>query len=87
MFEKRLPDAIEKQPFKKILEVNYVKRVIEEADGIQPHLVAPEVGAGLCYCLAALTCRCPSQLGSWLASAGQLAGRSVQQVGTHSAVF
>lgn len=44
VFEKRLPDAIEKQPFKKILEVNYVKRVIEEADGIQPHLVAPEAG-------------------------------------------
>ena len=32
------------QPFKKILEVPYVKRVIEEADGIQPHLVAPEAG-------------------------------------------
>jgi len=46
VFEKRLPDAIEKQPFKKILEVNYVKRVIEEADGIQPHLVAPEVRLG-----------------------------------------
>ena len=45
VFEKRLPDAIEKQPFKKILDVNYVKRVIEEADGIQPHLVAPEVRA------------------------------------------
>ncbi|KAK2078512.1 hypothetical protein QBZ16_003352 [Prototheca wickerhamii] len=44
VFEKRLPDAIEKQPFKKMLEVNYVKRVIEEADGIQPHLVAPEAG-------------------------------------------
>lgn len=44
MFEKRLPDSIEKQPFKKILEVAYVKRVIEEADGIQPHLVAPEAG-------------------------------------------
>lgn len=44
VFEKRLPDAVEKQPFKKMLEVNYVKRVIEEADGIQPHLVAPEAG-------------------------------------------
>jgi hypothetical protein len=44
VFEKRLPDAIEKQPFRKMLEVNYVKRVIEEADGIQPHLVAPEAG-------------------------------------------
>ena len=106
VFEKRLPDSIEKQPFKKILEVGamqgacggstsaarvcrqpggcrataqlrqlwiaaaccrgsapqlpltwhslvhpcrspqvaYVKRVIEEADGIQPHLVAPEAG-------------------------------------------
>lgn len=44
VFEKRLPDAIEKLPFKKMLEVNYVKRVIEEADGIQPHLVAPEAG-------------------------------------------
>lgn len=44
VFEKRLPDAIEKQPFRKILEPNYVRRVIEEADGIQPHLVAPEAG-------------------------------------------
>jgi GTPase SAR1 family protein len=44
VFEKRLPDAVEKQPFKKMLEVNHVKRVIEEADGIQPHLVAPEAG-------------------------------------------
>ena len=44
VFEKRLPDSIEKQPFKKILDVAYVKRVIEEADGIQPHLVAPEAG-------------------------------------------
>lgn len=44
VFEKRLPDSIEKQPFKKILEVPYVKRIIEEADGIQPHLVAPEAG-------------------------------------------
>lgn len=44
VFEKRLPDAIEKQPFKKVMEINYVKRVIEEADGIQPHLVAPENG-------------------------------------------
>ena len=26
------------------MQVNYVKRVIEEADGIQPHLVAPEAG-------------------------------------------
>ncbi|EFN57531.1 hypothetical protein CHLNCDRAFT_34749 [Chlorella variabilis] len=44
VFEKRLPESIEKQPFKKILDVGYVKRVIEEADGIQPHLVAPEAG-------------------------------------------
>lgn len=44
VFEKRLPDSIEKQPFRKMLEPNYVKRVIEEADGIQPHLVAPEAG-------------------------------------------
>ncbi len=44
MFEKRLPDNIEKQPFRKMLEVQHVKRVIEEADGIQPHLVAPEQG-------------------------------------------
>ena len=44
VFEKRLPDAVEKQPFKKMLDVNHVKRVIEEADGIQPHLVAPEAG-------------------------------------------
>lgn len=28
----------------RMVQVNYVKRVIEEADGIQPHLVAPEAG-------------------------------------------
>ncbi len=30
--------------FRCLSQVPYVKRVIEEADGIQPHLVAPEAG-------------------------------------------
>ena len=44
MFENRLTGAIRAINFSKQLESQHVKRVIEEADGYQPHLVAPEMG-------------------------------------------
>ncbi len=39
-----MADNISKLPFHKLLEPKYVRRVLEEADGYQPHLVAPEMG-------------------------------------------
>lgn len=44
VFEHRLTDNIMKINFNKILDPKNVKRVIDEADGYQPHLVAPEMG-------------------------------------------
>ncbi len=44
VFEKRLTDNIEKLNFTKMLTPVNVKRVVEEADGYQPHLIAPEMG-------------------------------------------
>ena len=44
VFEKRLADNIARLGFSKILEPANVRRVVEEADGYQPHLVAPEMG-------------------------------------------
>lgn len=44
VFEKRMTDNIEKLNFKQLLSPVNVKRVVEEADGYQPHLIAPEMG-------------------------------------------
>ena len=44
VFEKRLTDNIRKLNFEKILEPANVRRIVEEADGYQPHLIAPEMG-------------------------------------------
>lgn len=44
MFEQRLTDNISKLNFTKMLDPKNVRRVIDEADGYQPHLVAPEMG-------------------------------------------
>lgn len=44
VFEKRLTDNIRKLNFDKILDPANVKRIVEEADGYQPHLIAPEMG-------------------------------------------
>ena len=44
VFEKRLGDNIGRLGFAKILEPSNVRRVVEEADGYQPHLIAPEMG-------------------------------------------
>ena len=44
VFETRLTVSIRALNFSKLLESENVKRVVEEADGYQPHLVAPEMG-------------------------------------------
>uniref|UniRef100_A0A0E0EV34 Dynamin-type G domain-containing protein n=1 Tax=Oryza meridionalis TaxID=40149 RepID=A0A0E0EV34_9ORYZ len=55
VFDHKLPAAFRKLPFDRYLSVQNVKKVVSEADGYQPHLIAPEQGyrrlveAGLAY--------------------------------------
>nr|CAB3456602.1 unnamed protein product [Digitaria exilis] len=55
VFDNKLPAAFKKLPFDRYLSVQNVKKVVSEADGYQPHLIAPEQGyrrlieAGLTY--------------------------------------
>eukprot|EP00798_Chlamydomonas_sp_ICE-L_P016680 gene16680-22939_t len=44
IFELKLKDAIQKLPFQKILTLKNVRMVVNEADGYQPHIIAPENG-------------------------------------------
>ncbi len=44
VFDNQLPSALRKLPFDRYLSLQNVKRVISEADGYQPHLIAPEQG-------------------------------------------
>ncbi|CAD6204544.1 unnamed protein product [Miscanthus lutarioriparius] len=44
VFDNQLPSALRKLPFDRHLSVQNVKRVISQADGYQPHLIAPEQG-------------------------------------------
>jgi dynamin 1-like protein len=44
VFEERLTQNILALKFKTILDPANVKRIVEEADGYQPHLIAPEMG-------------------------------------------
>lgn len=44
VFERRLTDNIRALDFHKILDPTNVRRIVEEADGYQPHLIAPEMG-------------------------------------------
>ncbi|XP_074264719.1 phragmoplastin DRP1E-like [Silene latifolia] len=44
VFEHQLPAALRKIPMDRHLSVKNVKRIVFEADGYQPHLVAPELG-------------------------------------------
>ncbi|KAK9667912.1 hypothetical protein RND81_13G020300 [Saponaria officinalis] len=44
IFDRQLPAALQKIPMDSHLAKQNVKRVISEADGYQPHLVAPEQG-------------------------------------------
>ena len=44
VFESRLPAGIRALNFGPLLRPENVDRVVNEADGYQPHLVAPEMG-------------------------------------------
>lgn len=44
VFDHQLPAALKKLPFDRHLSQSNVRKVITEADGYQPHLIAPEQG-------------------------------------------
>lgn len=44
VFDNQLPAALKKLPFDRHLSLQSVKRIVSEADGYQPHLIAPEQG-------------------------------------------
>ncbi|XP_043690229.1 phragmoplastin DRP1E-like isoform X1 [Telopea speciosissima] len=44
VFDNQLPAALKKLPFDRYLSLHNVKKVVSEADGYQPHLIAPEQG-------------------------------------------
>lgn len=44
VFDHQLPAALKKLPFDRHLSSKNVQRVVSEADGYQPHLIAPEQG-------------------------------------------
>ncbi|RWW36552.1 hypothetical protein BHE74_00058415, partial [Ensete ventricosum] len=44
VFDNQLPVALKKLPFDRHLSLQNVKKVVSEADGYQPHLIAPEQG-------------------------------------------
>ncbi|KAJ9558520.1 hypothetical protein OSB04_013134 [Centaurea solstitialis] len=44
VFDNQLPAALRKLPFDKHLSLPNVRKVVSEADGYQPHLIAPEQG-------------------------------------------
>merc|ERR1719421_2810148 len=44
VFESKLTRGIRELPFKEIYALKNIEKVINEADGYQPHLIAPEMG-------------------------------------------
>ncbi|GAB2303377.1 Phragmoplastin drp1e, variant 2 [Dionaea muscipula] len=44
VFDYQLPAALKKLPLDRHLSIQNVKKVVSEADGYQPHLIAPEQG-------------------------------------------
>ena len=69
VFERRLTDNIEKLNFRNMLSPVNVKRIVEEADGYQPHLIAPEMGYRrlLTECLVLFkVCQQVLGLGAWI---------------------
>jgi len=44
VFDHQLPAALRKLPLDRHLSLQNVRKVISEADGYQPHLIAPEQG-------------------------------------------
>lgn len=44
VFEHKLHGELHQLPFEQVLNVDNVRRIISQADGIRPHLIAPEMG-------------------------------------------
>ncbi|KAK1408900.1 hypothetical protein QVD17_41037 [Tagetes erecta] len=44
VFDNQLPAALRKLPFDRHLSLQNVRKIVSEADGYQPHLIAPEQG-------------------------------------------
>lgn len=44
VFDHQLPAALRKLPFDRHLSLQNIRKVVCEADGYQPHLIAPEHG-------------------------------------------
>ncbi|KAG8363488.1 hypothetical protein BUALT_Bualt19G0027600 [Buddleja alternifolia] len=44
VFDNQLPSALRKLPFDRHLSMQNVRKIVSEADGYQPHLIAPEQG-------------------------------------------
>lgn len=44
VFEQKLYAELHQLPFEQVLNVDNVRRIISQADGIRPHLIAPEMG-------------------------------------------
>ncbi|PKA50104.1 Dynamin-related protein 1E [Apostasia shenzhenica] len=44
VFDNQLPAALKKLPIDRHLSIQNVKKIVSEADGYQPHLIAPEQG-------------------------------------------
>lgn len=44
VFDNQLPAAMKKLPFDRHLSLQSLRRIVSEADGYQPHLIAPEQG-------------------------------------------
>lgn len=44
VFDNQLPAALKKLPFDRHLSLQNVRKIVSEADGYQPHLIAPEQG-------------------------------------------
>lgn len=44
VFDHQLPAALKKLPFDRKLSMQNIRKVVSEADGYQPHLIAPEQG-------------------------------------------
>lgn len=44
VFDTQLPGALKRLQFDRQLSMENVKKIITEADGYQPHLIAPEQG-------------------------------------------
>lgn len=61
VFDNQLPAALKRIKFDKQLSMENVRRLITEADGYQPHLLAPEQGYRLLIESALITMKGPAE--------------------------